>query len=123
MDYRPILKERGKFLNVESCHPVSLHLAWPLAYVRRLWVRSSSLSLFGAAKADFLKRLVSSLVPSDVIGYVDNMTHFCVSSSHAGLKRKHAREAGAVLWQPLQYHPFQAAGLSRMLDNFFTSPE
>ena len=120
LDVRPKQKERGRFLNLESCHPPSLHAAWPIAYARRLWARSATTAVSNMAKVEFFDKLRKSQVPEDVIGWVDALT--CYTRPYSStLLVGGVKDKLPCFWQPLTYHPSFASILSRSLRGFLKS--
>ena len=120
LDVKPLVKAVGRYLNLESHHPVAVHLAWPLAYVKRLWTRSSSLECFEEAKLAFLERLQYSQWPLEVVAWVSRCTvyfrPFQESTCRSSVPRKR------TLWQPLLYNRALSPALSRTLKEFMDNP-
>ena len=106
-------------LNIESCHPASLHAAWPVAYLNRLWVRSSSLEIFRVAKDEFIANLRRYQTPEDVLGWIDNMT--CFTRPFSAVHKVGRNKVADVIWQPMKFNPLSSTVLSSTMRKFLTS--
>lgn len=108
-DYKPVLKSSARFLNCDSDHPVGVHLAWPPAYIHRLWRRSSSLPVFFSAKQLFLARLRQSQVPEDLVQFFDEKSNYVVPSPKIS---RHAKDRTVrTQWVVFDYHPCWSCGI------------
>ena len=110
---------------MESAHVASLHLAWPRAYMHRLWQRSSSLFAFEEAKSIFLERLKRSQVPEDVMAWISTQCNFIIVDQHRGGAKALSAgvgESNRVMWTPCVYHKALAPLLSRSLSRFLSDP-
>ena len=119
--YRPFIKDNGKILNHESCHPVSVHIAWPAAYLRRLWARSSSIALYAVAKEGFVQRLRASGFDPMFTLRIEQCTQYI--QPHQSIHFNARPEASQKLWLPLCYHPYAKRFYSKcirehLLDGF-----
>ena len=121
LDLRPIVKNNGRFLNPQSAHPPSLHLAWPRAYLQRLWGRSTDLADYERAKRLFCQRLPESDFPKDVIGWISKQTNFIRPFNALNITGAKKCRVSCV-WQPMEYHSFLAPKMSSALRNFLADP-
>ena len=74
--FQPVLRDKGPFLTYFSSHSNSVHMNWPIAYIRRLWKRSSEIEYFKAAKGKFLSKLRQNCFPDFLVAYFDNCTNY-----------------------------------------------
>ena len=82
LGYRPVLRDKGPILSFFSSHSNSVHMSWPIAYVVRLWKRSSHLEYFVAAKNKFLSVLRQHCFPDFLVAHYDNCTRFYLPYSY-----------------------------------------
>ena len=85
--FAPILKTVGPILNWSSCHPTSIHVNWPLAFIKTLWMHSSKLDIFQAAREMFLQRFRDSFVSSDFIKFLRESTNYTRAYSYSTVQR------------------------------------
>jgi hypothetical protein len=96
-------------LAVSSSHPMSIHRNWPIAFVTRLWRRSSSLMHFGIAKCAFLERLREQGYPAHLRARIELVTDFFTSFHALPCKPSIAAcDAQPCLWTALDFHPIQS---------------
>ena len=128
LDVMPAQKSGGRLLNVESSHPPSLHLAWPVAYLRRLWSRSTSLRLYNDAKHTFACRLRAAQLPNDVMAWILKKgtffrPQFIENRTAARNENESLRgESERVTWLPVKFDSFLAPVLARSLRKFLGDP-
>jgi hypothetical protein len=121
-DYRPVLRDKGLFLPPDSAHQARVHTSWPVAYVKRLHSRSSSLQEFFLARDVFLQRLTLQCFPPLINKYILECTDFHKSyMSHSSPAQKQQHN-GTIAYCVLPYHPVWrklAGSVSRFCDDPF----
>ena len=121
-DYRPVLRDKGLFLPPDSAHQARVHTSWPVAYVKRLRSRSSSLQEFFLARDVFLQRLTLQCFPPLINKYILECTDFHKSyMSHSSPAQKQQHN-GTIAYCVLPYHPVWrklAGSVSRFCDDPF----
>ena len=120
--FRPTLRNKGPVLSFFSAHQTSLHLSWPIAYIRRLYKRSSSLEFFRVAKNQFIQRLRDQCVPELIIqNCIDNTDYFIPYQRNSGSTPGFFRDPSRT-FLVLPYHPFWCGKLDRTVQEFVTQP-
>ena len=104
--YRPTLRDNGQLLAVDSMHPSSIPVSWPLAFIYRIYNRISDLGVFAASKLVFLNRLRCAEFPDFLIEHFDLSSRYILphtsSSRSSRGRRLHLK---VDLWAPMPYHP------------------
>ena len=120
ISFAPIFRAKGPVLAQSSWHPRGVHLDWPVAYIKSLWLHSSSLSIFRIAKATFLKRLSDSFLHDAFLQYVDKSTNYIEPHVDHVITRTRAE----VAWIPFDFHPlWEYRGfLAGLLHEFVETP-
>ena len=106
LDFEPIMRIKGPPLSPDSNHPSSLHVAWPSAYIHRLWLRSSSLRVFHTARDQFLNRLACAGWPNLLLQHLARI-HYHRACAPSDLDHKRYARTSLVeeVWQSFPYHP------------------
>ena len=102
--YRPILRQKGPLLSPLSAHTVQTLASWPLAYVNRLYRRSSTIDVFFNARFEFLRRLRLAAYPADYLQYILDQTRFFVPYSIYRNMSVRGRDYNS-LWLVVPFHP------------------
>merc|ERR1712224_608527 len=89
--FEPVFRSKGPILSHGSQHPLRIHMDWPIAYMKTVWMRSSRLSDFHIAKEAFLRRLRGSYVTESFVCMLTEplraFKHVMLSSNLVGLIR------------------------------------
>ena len=72
----PIVKDKGLMLSWTSSHSNAVHLSWPVAYIKRLHSRVSTVDSFVQAKMQFLSNLRRNYVPEFLLQHFHNCTQY-----------------------------------------------
>ena len=102
LDFEPVFREKGPPLSPDLSHPSSLHLAWPRAYITRLWLRSSNLAIFRRSRDIFLTRLRSHYWPPWLIEEL-NEVDYSRACAPEDLCTKPRRLRQPEIWQSFPY--------------------
>ena len=121
----PHLKDSSlrSVLSISSSHPGSIHGAWAIAYVRRLFRNSSSLVWSRSAKDEALQRMLTAGVDRRLVRHIDAHSTFtfqCANSAISGppcdARSQHC------FWIPLPFHPVYSKVVSAALRNLSVDP-
>ena len=104
-DYRPVLRNKGRMLSPWFTHPPEVLHSWPVAYMRRLYERSSRISLFNIAKAAFISKLKACGYSSRYVEYISTHTHFVRPRWSAVRRSFRESKPSNSLWLVVPYHP------------------
>ena len=101
----PILKLEANFLSVYSCHPWALHVAWPIAYIRRVHERCHTTADYHKYKGLFLNTLATQGWPHKLLRHFDQETNYHVPHHlfRGPLLAKRDRQRN--FWLVLPFHP------------------
>ena len=111
---RPLFKRKGPTLRHDSCHPFRIHMSWPEAYIRRLWQRSATLSIFREARSIFIDRLADNFADQGFLRYLIRYSNFAVPYSQTKVsKEETCKEVDGTSWLVLDFHPAISKALSR----------
>ena len=75
-DFRPLLKDRGMYLNPTSAHASGTFLSWPSACLRHMFQLSSQTNIYLHARELFLNRLMKSGFPLSQICEIRSTCNF-----------------------------------------------
>ena len=104
LDFKPVLRNKGLYLPPDSAHQSRIHVSWPVAYVKRLHARSSSVADFFVARDEFLQRLSSQCFPTLINRHIIDCTdYFKPYMAHVTSAKK--KTAGTIAYCVLPYHP------------------
>ena len=112
LDFEPVVRIKGPPLSVVSSHPAALHVSWPIAFLNRLWLRSSSVEIFRKARDAFLDRLTAHYWPEFLLAHFresSNFTRPCQASDLQARSRI-VSHSQSQMWHSFPYHPVLAAG-------------
>ena len=101
ISYMPIIRARGQPLNLCSSHLPSTLISWPVAYCRRLALRSSTDRIYHAAREVFFLRLREHCWPEHLIQFFKSCSDEFASPDRPC--RYHGK-TGTQTWQIFEYH-------------------
>ena len=100
----PLLKLSSQFLSTQSAHPWQLHVAWPLAFLKTIHMRSDTIADYQYHQQQFISCLRSQ-------GWDHNLLQHCALNSNYHLPFRHFRgrprapQDGLSWWLVLPFHP------------------
>ena len=117
--FKPTLRDNGPVLSIFSQHQSSIHLSWPIAYVRRLYKLSSSIAHFRVAREEFLSRLRQQAVPDVILTHILNCSNYFTMSSCTIPRTKITNGLFVVM----PFHPVWLKCISRAVHSFHARQE
>jgi hypothetical protein len=125
LHFKPHVKPTslGIPLSVDSAHVPSICKRWPISYIFRLAMNSSTMSEFAIAKKRFINRLVEHKYPPAYI------SSFMVCNPWSGVPKSHnfpqvCRSSKNKMWLCLEGHPlWQSLNLTSYANIVASDPE
>ena len=118
----PILKLSSNFLSPQSAHPWAVHRSWPVGFIKSIYIRSHTMSIFEDFRSQFLRTLQSQGWCPNLLKHVDNCTDYHAPYRHT---QAQAREDGfCKRWVVLPFNPlWDHPSFASFLRNFAADPQ
>ena len=107
--YKPHIKSLKAVLGHHSCHPAAMHMSWPLAYLKSLYMHSSSISNFLEARDVFVSRLRLSGMHPRFISFIQDNSQYFIPSNQRQLAAQ--PKVNDCIHVPFVYHPLLRRGV------------
>ena len=120
LQFEPVIRDKGLMLSWTSSHANSVHLSWPVAYIKRLHARSSTCDIFRLAKAKFLSSLRRNYVPEFLLQYFNDCTQYYLPYEQISKTTKYRNKDELYLVLPF-HRIWHASSLSTEIRRFSDS--